>query len=374
MKKLKRIFFVNSIFFIAINNFIYPINHINSQDLKNSYNESQQYNEGQDSEEDLQKDLYILGPGDLISVNILGTDIEKSNYGILSDGFVSIPLAGDIFLTGKTISQAKKEIIEILKLQIISPEVSIVLIKPRPISVFVLGEVNNPGLYNLSSDKDLNSNSQLYKINTGVAGLPNLISAIKSAGGITPDTKLKEVELVRLLPGNNKEYKKTELNLIDLIFEGKMQNNPYLFDGDIIKFKKANKKLPENISVISSNNLTPSSIKVSVIGEVQKPGLITVDKNTSLFQSILIAGGPVNGRYSSANVDLFRINRNGTGSHKKFKIDFSKGISQENPTLKNGDVVRVRRNLLAKSSDTLGSVTNPLSSVITLYSLFKIVE
>ena len=34
--------------------------------------------------------------------------------------------------------------------------------------------------------------------------------------------------------------KTTELNLMDLIFEGKKENNPYLFDGDIIKFKKQN--------------------------------------------------------------------------------------------------------------------------------------
>ena len=373
MKKLKKILIFNSVFFIAINNFIYPIKHVNSQDLKSSYNESQQYIEGQNSEEDFQKDLYILGPGDQISIHILGTDIDKSDYGILSDGFVSIPLAGDIYLTGKTISQAKKEIISILKQQILAPEVSIVLIEPRPISVFVLGEVNNPGLYNLS-DKSQAVASKLDGIDIGVTGLPTLISAIKSAGGITQDTNLQEVELIRLLPGNNKDYKKTELNLIDLIFEGKMQNNPYLFDGDIIKFKKADKLLPENVKVISSNNLTPGAIKVSVIGEVKNPGMKIVDKNTSLFQSILKAGGPINGRYSSANVDLFRINKNGTGSHKKFKIDFRKGVSQENPTLKNNDVVRVRRNLLAKSSDTLGAVTNPLQGVITLWSLFKIVE
>ena len=204
MKKFKKILIVNSIFFIAINNLIFPTKHIKSQELKSSYNESQQYIEDRDSEEDFQKDLYILGPGDQISLDILGTDIEKNNYGILNDGSVSIPLAGDIYLTGKTISQAKKEIIEILKQQILAPEISIVLIKPRPISVFVLGEVNNPGLYNLSSDKDLSSESELNKINIGVQGLPTLISAIKSAGGITQDTNLKEVELVRLLPGNNK--------------------------------------------------------------------------------------------------------------------------------------------------------------------------
>ena len=42
--------------------------------------------------------------------------------------------------------------------------------------------------------------------------------------------------------------------------------------------------------------------------------------------------------------------------------------------LKNGDVIRVRRNFLAKSSDTLGAVTSPLQGVITIWSLFKIID
>ena len=86
------------------------------------------------------------------------------------------------------------------------------------------------------------------------------------------------------------------------------------------------------------------------------------------------AGGPVNNRYSKANVDLFRINRNGSATHKKFKIDFRKGVSPDNPTLKNGDVIRVRRNLLAISSDALSTVTNPLQGVVTIWSIFKIVD
>ena len=282
-----------------------------------------------DEEKDLQKDVYILGPGDQIMVEILGTDIEKSLYRILNDGSVSIPLAGSFYLTGKTILEAKNEIIEKLKDQILIPEVSIILIEPRPVSVFVLGEVNNPGLYNLSFDNQ--SANISGDINVGISGLPTLVSAIKSAGGVTQDTNLKEVELVRLLPGNSNEYKTTEVNLIDLLFEGKKQNNPFLFDGDIIRFKKAREQVSERVNLISSNNLTPSKIVVSVIGEVTNPGEIIISKNTSLFQTILKAGGPVNNRYSKANVDLFRLNKNGSATHKKFKIDFRKGVSPDNP-------------------------------------------
>ena len=371
MRNFKKILITKTIFFIAIYNFLYPFKALYANDTNNSNVENKTYINNLDNEDKyLQNDVYILGPGDRLQIEIIGSDIERGIYNILNDGTMSIPLAGDFYLTGKTILQVKNEMIERLKEQILIPEVSIVLIESRPVSVFVLGEINNPGLYNLIPGSD----SDLSNINLGYSGLPNLVSAIKSAGGITQDTNLREVELVRLLPGNNNEYKTTELNLVDLIFEGKKQNNPYLFDGDIIRFKKAKEQIPEQVNMISTNNLTPSKIEVSIIGEVTKPGPLILDKNTSLFQSILKAGGPLNNRYSKTNVDLFRMNKNGSASHKKFKMDFKKGISPDNPTLKNGDVVRVRRNLLAKSSDTLSTVITPLQGVVTIWSLYNIVD
>ena len=46
--------------------------------------------------------------------------------------------------------------------------------------------------------------------------MPTLVKAIQKAGGITQSADLKEVELIRLLPGNKNEYKTTKLNLINL--------------------------------------------------------------------------------------------------------------------------------------------------------------
>ena len=363
MQNFKRLLIVKSLLFIAGYNLIPSLNYVEAQELNRSSSLNQIDNEYSDNNNyDLQKNVYILGPGDELSLEIIGTDIEVSNYQVLNDGSISVPLAGDFNLIGKTISQTKKEIIERLKEQILEPEISLRLIKSRPISVFVLGEINDPGLYNFSSKND------------EIKNLPTLVSAIKNAGGITQDTNLKEVELLRLLPGNKNEYKSTVIDLVDLIFDGKNQNNPYLFDGDIIKLKKTNKKFSEKINTISTSNLTPRLIEISIIGEVKTPGTFTVDKKTSLFQSILKAGGPINGRSSTSNVDLFRINRDGSATHKKFKLDFKKGMSPENPLLKQGDVVRVRRNLITKSSDSLATISNPLQGLVTIYSLFKIID
>ena len=112
-----------------------------------------------------------------------------------------------------------------------------------------------------------------------------------------------------------------------MIFKGAItNNNPFLFDGDIIKLKKSKELPSKRIETITYNNLTPNLIQISVIGEVVKPGRFSVDSNTPLLQSLLVfileAGGPINSRSSKTNVDLYRVNRDGTASHKKFKLGF----------------------------------------------------
>jgi len=342
-----------------------PIQNLHSETLNKSVEDN--INE----KINLQEDPYILGPGDELKLAVLDSDISSGAYTILNDGTINIPLAGDVSLKGKTIKEANSEIKQRLKKQLIEPEVSIQIIKPRPMTVFVLGEVDRPGIYTLNIS---GITSGIDSSGSSISGMPTLIKAIQKAGGITQSANLKEVELTRLLPGNKNEYKTSKLNLINLIFKGARNNNPFLFDGDIIKLKKSTVDPTKRIETITYNNLSPNQIKISVIGEVLNPGRLQLDSNTPLLQSILEAGGPINSRSSKTNVDLFRVNRDGTASHKKFKLDFKSGISPSNPLLKNGDVVRVRRNLITKASDSLDSIARPLSSVVTVYSLFKIID
>ena len=356
MKKFKINFLLKSLYIFA--SFL-PFNSLSiasSADFNNSYIQDQK------KQTNFQKDLYILGPGDKLSIKVLGSQITSGAYSVLNDGSINMPLVGDISLAGKTLPDATDEIKRRLEKQIITPEVSIQLVTPRPLTIFVLGEVELPGLYVLTPGTK------------GLTGLPTVVYAIQNAGGITQKTDLRDVEIMRLLPGNKNEYKKAKLNLLDLIMDGQKQNNPYLFDGDIIKLKESTSDPSERIETITSNNLTPKMINVSIIGEVENPGNQKISSNTPLFQSILQAGGPINNRFSRANVDLFRIGKDGSASHSTFTIDFKKGITPKNPLLKNGDVVRVRRNALAKSSDALKSISDPLQGVVTIYSLFKIID
>ena len=101
--KLKKIFIKNSIFFLAIYNLYLPFNNIYSREINESINLNQTYINNSDKEDiGIQNDVYILGPGDQIAITILGTDFEKGEYLILNDGSLSLPLAGDFYLNGKT--------------------------------------------------------------------------------------------------------------------------------------------------------------------------------------------------------------------------------------------------------------------------------
>ena len=45
-----------------------------------------------------------------------------------------------------------------------------------------------------------------------------------------------------------------------------------------------------------------------------------------------------------------------------------------NPPLRQGDTVRVGRSLLAKGSDALGAVSEPVSGLVTIWSLFRLIN
>ena len=46
----------------------------------------------------------------------------------------------------------------------------------------------------------------------------------------------------------------------------------------------------------------------------------------------------------------------------------------KNPRLKNGDIIKVGRSSLAKTSDAIGAISKPVSGVLTIWSMFKLIE
>ncbi len=313
---------------------------------------------------------YIIGPGDVIKLSIYGEPQISGTYQVLNDGSIPIPFSGNIFVKGYDLINATEIIKNKLQEQLINPTIQLKIEKARPIRISVIGEVERPGIYSLTTTES----SQTQGFNSlNISGLPTVVDAIQKSGGITQNANLSQVELLRLIPNKENEYKKTNLNLLKLIFEGKQIFNPYLFDGDILRINKASQAKGELISLAQSN-LSPQRISVYFVGEVNNPGKIELISNTPLVQGILAAGGPINWRGNKGKVLLVRMNKNGSISKKRYKLNLGENVSKnKNPILKNGDTIIVTRTSLAVGSDALNAISSPVSNAITALTLFKLV-
>lgn len=320
----------------------------------------------------LQEDVYLLGPGDGLQLRFLAakdlTDLS-GQVEILNDGTASLPLLGSVRLTGLSLSQATLWLEALYRKQVLRPELQLTVIRPRPLRVALVGEVERPGLYTLTT-----SETSATEAGVTISGLPTLVDGIQKAGGITLNADLRRVVLQRRLPGDTVSFKRTRVNLLALLREGDQLQNPLLFDGDTIRIEKATEESGE-VMELSSTTLAPTQIKVNVVGEVKAPGRIDLPANTPLMQAIQAAGGTANWRASRSKLELVRINRNGTATRRTYTLDLSQGASNtKNPPLRDGDTVIVNRSRYAITSDAIGAVSGPLTGLVNIFTLFRLLD
>ena len=316
-------------------------------------------------------DFYFIGPGDILELTIYEAPGFSGSYQVLSDGSVNLPLIGRQVVRYLTLDMASTLIEKNYSTQLLRPELHLKVITPRPINVSLYGEVERPGIYSLTrNESSLLEGAPMIRNN----GEPRIIDAIQKAGGITQYTDLQEVVLTRRLPGKESKYKRTSINLLELILNGNHDHNVFLFDGDIIELKKAD-PIPDKVMQIAQTNLSAKEINVNIIGKVLNPGTRKVDFNTPLTQAILMAGGPLQWKANNGNVELIRINKNGSVLRTKYEINLDYGVSNENnPPLKDNDIVIVNPSLLNIASTGLGAAIEPITPVITALSLFKLLN
>ncbi|MFY8148885.1 MAG: SLBB domain-containing protein [Prochlorococcaceae cyanobacterium] len=320
----------------------------------------------------LQQDTYILGPGDGLQLRFLAGDAKDPLSGpleVLSDGTVSLPLLGSVRLTGLTLSQATQWLELLFRRQLLRPELQLTLVRPRPLRVALVGEVERPGIYTLTSTETSNTEAQVT-----ISGLPTLVDAIQKAGGLTSEADLRDVLLRRRLPGDTPAYRRTRVNLLALVQDGDQVQNPLLFDGDTIRVSRAAEPVIE-ASELASTTLAPRQITVNVVGEVERPGPIPLQANTPLVQAVLAAGGPKSWRANTGRVQLVRINRNGSVTRQAFPLDLGAGASlNRNPPLRDRDTIVVGRTNYAKLSDAITAVGTPLTGLANVLTLLQLVR
>jgi polysaccharide biosynthesis/export protein len=317
-----------------------------------------------------QYDSYILGSGDQIELKLLDAPELSGLLEILNDGSSSLALLGSVRLAGLTLDQATLYLTQLYGKQLLRPDLQIKVVRPRPIRVALVGEIERPGLYSLTTSEAVSTTGSQ---SVSISGLPTLVDAIQKAGGITFNADLSQVIVQRRLPGLGGSLKEARFDLLALVRQGDQKQNPLLFDGDSIRIGRAETPDADAIE-LAANNLSPKQIRVYVVGEVKTPGKQELPANTPLVQAVLAAGGPSSFRANRSNVELVRINRNGSATRQVFNVNYSQGVSgTSNPPLRDGDTIVVNRSIYGTASDVINAVGGPLTSMASIFTLLRLV-
>lgn len=238
----------------------------------------------------------------------------------------------------------------------------------RPRTITVVGEVNRPGSYVVvggagATEEDIARNS-----NAG-GGLPTVTRAIQLAGGITSLADIRNIQIRR--PTKTGTEQTLNIDLWQLLHNGDTSQDTIVQDGDTIIIATATDLNPAEVTELADANFSPATIQVSVVGEVRTPGLVNLPPNTPLNQALLSAGGFNNSRARRRDVELVRLNPDGTVTKRSVPIDLAQGIGEKNnPTLRDNDIIVVNRSGIARVGDTLGTALSPISGIFTIFRIF----
>ncbi|WP_088893732.1 polysaccharide biosynthesis/export family protein [Leptolyngbya ohadii] len=326
------------------------------------------------------ENAYLLGPGDQIQIDIF--DVPElsgaaGRHAVLVDGTIRLPWAGAVRVQGLSLDQAANAVSRAYASYINNPLVTVNLLSVRTLRISVAGEVKRPGAYVI--DPTSETNSVLVgdaAVAGGTAGnqWPTLSQAIQAAGGITQSANLREVQIRR--PQPNGAIEVIDANLWDLVKNGNLNQDVRLRDRDIVYIPTATALSNEDILTQGAANLSPATIRINVVGEVGSPGVVEVPANTPLNQALLAAGGFESRRARRSEVELIRLNPNGTATRRTVNVDLAAGVNEEtNPSLREYDTVVVSRSGLARTGDFIGTLLAPFGGVLgAVGGIFGIVD
>ena len=94
---------------------------------------------------------FLLGPDDVLGVNVWRNQDLSGTVVVRPDGKISLPLIGDVQASGLTAAEVSQKIALKLAEFKESPNVSVSLKEVHSYVIYVLGEVKKPGKYQLTS-------------------------------------------------------------------------------------------------------------------------------------------------------------------------------------------------------------------------------
>lgn len=250
-----------------------------------------------------EEDKYIIGPGDVLSLNVWGRpNVSDPEIIVGPDGVITVPRIGFINATGRTREDVAREIKEKLCRFYSYPEVILAVEAYNNNKAFVLGRVKHPGVVTFP-------------------GKGTLLEALSMAGGYSTEAENTYLTKCSIIRGKDTII---WIDLNELLRNGNMSLNARIKNNDLIF-------IPESESEL-----------IYVMGEVVSPGVCRVPGQLSLMDALMKAGGPTDNA-NRRKIFLIRATDDGQGIVKEIDLlamlesaDFTK-----NYLLQDNDVIYV---------------------------------
>lgn len=217
---------------------------------------------------------YQLGPGDALNLNVWGAVNLRQELTVNRNGELTIPKIGPVKVWGLPFEKAQATVKEALGRAYRNFDMSLTLGRLRSIQVYVVGEVEAPGNYPVSS-------------------LATVINALAAAGGPSRNGSLRAVRITR---GSQTV---ATVDLYDMFLSGDRNKDVQLQNGDTIF-----------VPVIGH--------VVAVAGEVRRPAIYELNGKTTLPEILQMAGG-VAASGSLGRVQIERFDNNSS----RIALDYS---------------------------------------------------
>lgn len=124
---------------------------------------------------------YQLVAGDKLRIEVYKDAQLSQNLQVRPDGKITLPLVGDIAAAGRTSNELRDTITSSLKEYNTNPVVTVIVVETVPPTIYVMGEVNNPGPQPL-------------------VGEVTVMQALATAGGFKDFAKTKDIRIQRKGP------------------------------------------------------------------------------------------------------------------------------------------------------------------------------
>lgn len=236
---------------------------------------------------------YIVGPGDTIQIQIYGKENKEYELQVNRDGQIQIPEIGPMAVTGMDFDALKQTLTNRIVRRTIGVKVNVSLGELRSMRVFVMGDVNQPGSYMVSS-------------------LSTITNTLFVSGGIKPIGSLRNIQLKRR--GKIVQY----MDLYKLLLEGDTSNDARVQPGDVIF-------------------VPPVGTTVGVSGEVRRPAIYELKNEENIAELLELSGGMLPTAFN-AEAQLERITTEGERTIVNINLLSELGRSQ---LVWDGDILKV---------------------------------